>query len=787
MEQTQGSPVNIIKKYLPYLSLALIAFVYMLPRIQSAQFGLLDDGVTLIVGQKFISDPLTPFKFMQFSGRFFPIFWIYQSFIFQFAQFAPYRWFIANAVLLYALSVILYKVAFTLIKNSWAAWLAGVFFIFSGPVVESFYTITKSEPIMLFFTGLAVMVFLSWEYQICLRKKIMVMATVAIFFFFAFASKETSIVMVGICGGWLGLAVIFDHQRTPKKNVRSFFWLFLASLIALGIYFALRQAFQTKSLSEGGYTSSYLLEFTIIRDQLLRWLGRFLRDYFFIFPLGLVLCIPKIRHKVNLRIVAFVVVWLAGWFVILLPWRVLESYYTLPFAFGLSLLSGLIAGPLFSTLPEFTDKLQRLFIWICVGATLVSLMILAINNSSNARLQLSFDHVNSRMVEELSHLPENATILFNVPEPLEYVIETRMHLQVLYDRADIKVEYLKYQPQFLTENQTTYIVSPVFTNQILPSVRNSIYSAGAIAWGNCLDAFLIGQPNAELVGWPNDEVLVFDIGLNRILPSLGIDDPLSYGLRPWIDSRRTAYGWKIYHLPSRSSSFVSPGSYQDGIWNLSRTIDNTIQIQFGRSGDLPFTGDWNGDGITDLGVYRESEERWLLDYSHDGSVDGEYQMIKPMAKAIPVVGDWDGNGVDSPGWYDPNAKIWHLFSAFDEATPNWPIIHFGEENAIPVVGDWDGDGSDTPGIVQASTNEFRFIDKLSNFPAVAGAFVLPPGTKWLPAHWFGDTMDTLAIIDEENKWTFLPGNRYCDPPNSYIKIEDVGQPGTVLAGNWGSK
>lgn len=786
MEKTRVTLNTFFQKYLPYLSLALIAFLYMLPRILSAQFGLLDDGVTLIVGQKFISDPLTPFKFMQFSGRFFPIFWVYQSLIFQFARFAPYRWFIANAVLLSALSVSLYQVAFILLRKKWAAWLAGVLFIFSGPVVESFYTITKSEPIMLFFIVLAVIVFLSLARQTSSLKKILIMTTVVLLFFFAFASKETGIVMVGICTGWLGLTFIFRRQRASKDDKRFVFWLLIASIIALVIYFALRQAFQTKSLSEGGYTSSYLLDYSIIRDQLLRWLGRFLRDYFFILPLGMVLCVPKIRQKVNLRIVAYVVVWLGGWFIILLPWRVLESYYTLPFAFGLALLSGLIAGPLFQSLPTITNGFQKILIWICMGATLVSLAILQINNSSNARLQLSFDKVNSRLVEELSQLPENATILFNVPGPLEYVIETRMHLQVRYNRADIKVDYLSYQPQFLAENQTTYIVSPVFTNQILPSVRNSIYSAGAIAWENCFEAFLAGQPDAELVGWPNDEVLVFDIGVNRILPYLGIEDPLSYGSRPWIDSRRTAYGWKIYHLPSRSNSFVSPGSFKDGIWYLGGISGDAVQIQFGRNGDLPFTGDWNGDGITDLGVYRQTEERWILDYSHDGTVDGEYRMIMPTTNSIPVVGDWDGNGIDSPGWYDPIEQTWQLFSAFGDITPNWPLIHFGGENAIPIVGDWNADGRDSPGLVQATTNEFHFINTLSKNPAVAGAIPLPHGTNWIPANWFGDTMDTLAVIDEDQNWTFLPGNRYCIPPNPFVKIEDVSPSGAALAGKWGN-
>ncbi|MDD5466391.1 MAG: VCBS repeat-containing protein [Anaerolineales bacterium] len=773
-------------KLFPYLSLALIVFLYMLPRIRSAQFGLLDDGVTLIVGQKFLSDPSTPFKFMRFSGRFFPIYWLYQSLVFQFAKYAAYRWFIANTILLFALSIILYKVTYKFTKDIKSAWLASVLFIFSGPVVESFYTITKSEPIMLFFVCAAVMVSFLLEKPPGVLKKILVVSAITLLFFCAYASKETAMVMTGICAGWLGLTIIFKGKRATRNELSPTFWLFLASVAAVGIYFAVRQAFHTAPLAEGGYTTSYRLELSVIVNQLLSWLGRFLRDDFYILPLVLTMVLPKVRQKVNLKLLAYVGMALIGWFVIILPWRVLESYYTLPFTFGMSLIGGVIAGALLRSLPELRGKLQRTFVGVCSGTAIVSLVILGINNNSNTRLQLAYDHVNARMVKILSGLPKNSSVLFNVPQPLEYVSETKMHLQVLYQRNDILVDYFTYRPQFVTENKTIYVVTPVFLNQILPSVRNSIHEGGAIAWNNCLEAFMPGQPNAELIGAPNDKLLVFDIGLNRLLPSLGIGDPLSYGERPWIDSKRTAYGWKVYHLPDRSNPYTSPGSFSDGVWILGGTKDDVRQVRFGQSGDIPLTGDWDGDGLTDLGVFREDGNLWLLDINQDGNADFEYVLGKPESESIPVVGDWDGNGIDSPGWYDPIEQSWYLYNQFGDNQRNWPVIQFGMDDAVPLVGDWDGDGRDTPGVVQPATKEFRYIDQLTENPLIADSLKLPAGKQWVPANWFGEKMDTLAIIGDNLEWTFLPGNRNCIPPNPYFRVEVFDHEGTALAGVWGN-
>ena len=48
----------------------------------------------------------------------------------------------------------------------------------------------------------------------------------------------------------------------------------------------------------------------------------------------------------------------------------------------------------------------------------------------------------------------------------------------------------------------------------------------------------------------------------------------------------------------------------NGLWDGPST-DKTFQ--FGMTGDIPFFGDWNGDGKDDIGIFRPGSGLWSLD------------------------------------------------------------------------------------------------------------------------------------------------------------------------------
>lgn len=98
--------------------------------------------------------------------------------------------------------------------------------------------------------------------------------------------------------------------------------------------------------------------------------------------------------------------------------------------------------------------------------------------------------------------------------------------------------------------------------------------------------------------------------------------------------------------------------FRAGLWMLDSDGDGRLterddKVQFGQPGDIPIAGDWNGDGITDLGVVRG--DLWIIDSDGDRRLTGndlQIRIPKPSADARPVVGDWDGDGSDEFGWYD---------------------------------------------------------------------------------------------------------------------------------------
>ena len=77
-------------------------------------------------------------------------------------------------------------------------------------------------------------------------------------------------------------------------------------------------------------------------------------------------------------------------------------------------------------------------------------------------------------------------------------------------------------------------------------------------------------------------------------------------------------------------------------------------VRFGQPGDVPLTGDFNGDGIEEIAVYRDGS--WWIDIDGNRQLDAadlNYQM--GGADDHPIVGDWDGDGIDEPGLYRANA------------------------------------------------------------------------------------------------------------------------------------
>jgi hypothetical protein len=151
---------------------------------------------------------------------------------------------------------------------------------------------------------------------------------------------------------------------------------------------------------------------------------------------------------------------------------------------------------------------------------------------------------------------------------------------------------------------------------------------------------------------------------------------------------------------------ATPGLYrrstgQAFLRNSNSTGVADITFVFGNPGDIPLAGDFDGDGCDSLSIYRPGEARFYIidrlgvEGRGLGPADLAYVFGNPGD--VPFVGDWDGDGTDSAALRRPSDGF--VYMKNDHTTGSAHVSYFyGDPGDIPFAGDWDGDGVDTVGL-----------------------------------------------------------------------------------------
>jgi hypothetical protein len=164
----------------------------------------------------------------------------------------------------------------------------------------------------------------------------------------------------------------------------------------------------------------------------------------------------------------------------------------------------------------------------------------------------------------------------------------------------------------------------------------------------------------------------------------------------------------------------------DGYWYIDLSGNHKFDgcgvdgcYNFGMNGDLPVAGDWNYDGVAEIGVFRPSTGKWYLDLNGNRQWDGcgvDACLTFGMDGDLPVVGDWNGDGIAQIGVFRPSTGKWYLDlngnRQWDRCTVDG-CITFGMDGDLPVVGDWNGDGIAQIGVFRPSTGKW-YLDLNGN-------------------------------------------------------------------------
>ena len=170
-------------------------------------------------------------------------------------------------------------------------------------------------------------------------------------------------------------------------------------------------------------------------------------------------------------------------------------------------------------------------------------------------------------------------------------------------------------------------------------------------------------------------------------------------------------------------------SYDDGFgYNTSIFVNEGAEftvtlLPLNGSGRHPWIYDYNGDGTSDIGIFRESSGLW--------AIRGITRAYFGAANDEPIPGDYDGNSTTDLGIFRPASGLWAIRGV--------TRIYFGSSGDSPRPGDYDGDGTTEPGI-------FRESSGLWAIRGITRAYFGGTGDTPVPGWYEGGVTEAIGLF-----------------------------------------
>lgn len=178
-------------------------------------------------------------------------------------------------------------------------------------------------------------------------------------------------------------------------------------------------------------------------------------------------------------------------------------------------------------------------------------------------------------------------------------------------------------------------------------------------------------------------------------------------------------------------------------WFISRSTDGPMApVAFGGAGDLPIPADYDGDGRADFAVFRPPTSTWYIFGTSNGPVE-PFSFGGIGDRPIPA--DYDGDGKADLAVFRPETVTWYVLGSKEWVMSSFV---FGAKGDTPVPGDYDGDGRADAAVYRPSISTW-YIHGSTDGPIGPIQYGVP-GDLPVPGDYDGDGIGDIALF---RPWT----------------------------------
>ena len=188
----------------------------------------------------------------------------------------------------------------------------------------------------------------------------------------------------------------------------------------------------------------------------------------------------------------------------------------------------------------------------------------------------------------------------------------------------------------------------------------------------------------------------------------------------------------------------------DGVTGFFGQVSTNVVIQVGAAPPPPARKvpcDFDGDGKSDLAVWRSTDDFWYIINSSTGSGRSQGWGL-PGDKLVP--GDYDGDGKTDLAVWRPSDGFWYIINS---STGGGRAQGWGNSTDIPVPGDYDGDGKTDLAVWRPSEGNWYIINSSTGAVRVQTWGI--PGDIPVPGDYDGDGKTDLAVWRPSNGFWYI--------------------------------